>query len=128
MRRNCHRLPTRFARDRALMTLAGDTRDHEVMQLRQALLAAEADLVSARQLQVDFEELRAAAAALDREHAELEREHAELTRRVAALEGERAWLRNQYDSIVRSRSWTVTAPLRQAMSVLHCRRRRADGF
>jgi hypothetical protein len=95
--------------------------ERENRQLREALLKAEAELAAARQLQVDYDELRLAAVALEQAHDELERQSAGLgaqrDRLTIALDD----LSADYRVVTGSSSWTLTAPLRRLMSAVRGR-------
>jgi hypothetical protein len=90
----------------------------ENRQLRDALLDAEAQLAAASQLQVDFDELRLAAADLEQAHEHLKRRCAELEAQRDQLASARDELLADYRVVTGSRSWALTAPLRRAGSAV----------
>ena len=95
--------------------------ERENRQLRDALLDAEAQLAAACQLQVDFDELRLAAADLEQAHDDLQRRCAELEAQRDQLVAARDELLADYRVVTGSSSWALTAPLRRAVSAVRGR-------
>jgi SAM-dependent methyltransferase len=90
-------------RDRNLQYQLGQA-SIEVAELRRALLGAENDLAGLRQLEADFNEVTA------------------LLERLRTIEADRdRWLAN-YEVVVNSSSWRLTAPLRDVTNRLRQRR------
>ena len=95
--------------------------ERENRQLRDALLDAEAELAGACQRQVDYDELRLAAAELQQAHRELQRRSGQLQAQRDQLAGDLDELLARYRVVTGSRSWMLTAPLRRVGSAVRGR-------
>lgn len=88
--------------------------ERENDRLRDALLDAERELADAVRQRAELEDLRVVADALGGELA------AALAQRDA-VQADRDQLLARYETVVRSSSWTMTAPLRRTIAAIRSR-------